>query len=93
MLEKTRSKARARGIATMAFDDHWSTVALTTEDRLQRIQALQKLINGHIDFMCSDDRLNDSSSESRENAVNDFYQCLVQRERELARIRESLQLS
>ena len=54
---------------------------------------LQKLINGHIDFMCSDDRLNNSSAESRENAVNDFHQCLVERERELGRIRESLQLS
>ncbi len=77
----------------MLRDAHRSTVTLTTEDCLLRIQALGKLIDGHIDFMCSTERRNGSSAESRENAVAAFHECLVVRERELGRIRESLELA
>lgn len=93
MINKTRSKAHAPSMSALPFSDRWSTMTLTTDDRLLRIQALGKLIDGHIEFMCSIERLNDSSAESRENAVAAFHEYLVRSERELARIRESLQLA
>jgi hypothetical protein len=93
MIEKNRLKARSSSIAMMRFDDHGFTRSMTTEERVLQIQALREQIDGHADFMCSDDRLKDSSTESRETAVAAFHECLARREKELALIRESLQLA
>jgi hypothetical protein len=93
MIDKNRLKARGSSLAVMRFDDRGFTKGMTTEDRVLQIQALRLQIDGHADFMCSDDRLKDSSPESRETAMAAFHECLARREQELALIRESLQLA
>jgi len=93
MIDKNRFKARGSSIAVMRFDDRRFTKSMTTAERVLQIQALREQIVGYADFMCSDDRLKDSSTESRETAVAAFHTCLARQEQELALIRESLQLA
>ncbi len=92
MTTKTKSRAVAPSAAAAPIDDLWSTVPLTTEDRLLRIQALGQRIDGYIRFMCAIGHLNGSSTEAKDKAVAVFYERLITMEQELGRIQEDLQL-
>ncbi len=65
---------------------------LTTEERLQRIEAMGQRISGCVQFMCKIGELSGTSSEAKEKAVTAFYERMVLLEGHLARIQEELQL-
>jgi len=68
------------------------TPPLTTEDRLQRIEALGQRIAGHIRFMCQIGTLNGSSKEMKDRAVTAFYDQVALLESQLGQIQEDLRL-
>ena len=70
----------------------WFSPPLTTEERLERIQALGQRINGYIQFMVKVGNMNGLSAEAKDNAVALCYERMVVLERQLARIQEDLQL-
>jgi len=70
----------------------WATVPPTTQERLQRIEAMGQRINGYVQFMCQLGNLNGTSAEAKEKAVIVFYERLRMVERELGRVQESLRL-
>jgi hypothetical protein len=65
---------------------------LTTEERLQRIEALGQRIAGHVRFMCQVGSLNGTSAELKERAVTAFYERMALAESQLGRIQEDLRL-
>jgi len=64
----------------------------TTEDRLQRIEAMGQRIAGYIQFMCKVGSLNGTSAELKERAVTAFYERMAFVESELEKIQEELRL-
>jgi len=70
----------------------WPTPPGTTEERLQRIEAMSQRISGYVQFMCKVEHLNGSSGEAKDRAVAAFYERLAALERQLARIQEELRL-
>jgi hypothetical protein len=70
----------------------WQTSPSSTEERLQRIQAMGQRINGYVQFMCHVDNLNGASAEAKEKAVVAFYEQMVVLERQLGRIQDDFQL-
>jgi len=70
----------------------WPTPPWTTEERLNRIEAMSQRISGYVQFMSQVGNLNGSSAEAKEKAVADFYERMVILERNLGRIQEDLQL-
>jgi hypothetical protein len=64
----------------------------TTEERLQRIEAMRRRINGYVEYMCQNSSLNGTSMEAKEKAVATFYERMVILERQLGRIHDELQL-
>jgi hypothetical protein len=69
----------------------WSAPPETTEEHLQRIEAMGKRINGYVQFMCQVDNLNGTSAEAKEKAIVAFYERLTVLERLLGRIQDDLQ--
>jgi hypothetical protein len=72
----------------------WLTPPCTTDERLRRIEAMLRQIDGYVQFMCAVEPLpqHGSSTEARERAVAAFYDRMVILERQLARIQEELRL-
>jgi len=68
------------------------TAPLTTESRLECIEALAEKIEGYIRFMCTAGSLSGTSNEAKEKAVIAFYERMVVLERQLGRIQEDLRL-
>ena len=64
----------------------------TTEERLRRIEALGRQVNGYVQFMCQVGKLRGTSAEAKDKAVAAFYERMVVLERQLGRIQEELQL-
>ena len=66
--------------------------ALTTEERLQRIETMGQRIEGYIRFMAQVGTLQGSSAEVKEKAVRVFYDQLLIVEKQLAKLQEEFQL-
>lgn len=69
----------------------YHTAPWTTDERLQRIVAMNQQITGYIEFLSLPDR-NGTSEESREKAVAAFYERMAVLERQLARIHDDVRL-
>jgi hypothetical protein len=87
---KVKKAAIASDFGSMP--DYWQTPVFTTEERITRIAALGKRVDGYVHFMIKINGLNGSSRENKERAVVIFYERLLELERELARIQEDVQL-
>ncbi len=84
------STATSRPAApTMGFK---STTPQTTEEYLERIDAMGRRISGFIQFICQVGNLNGVSLESKDKAIVAFYDHLVIMERRLERIHSNFQL-
>jgi hypothetical protein len=70
----------------------WSTPAWTMEERLRRIEAMGRRIQGVVEFMCQIANLDGTCAASKERAVTSFYDRLVIVERQLVKIQEDIQL-
>ena len=94
MATKTKSRPAVAAANLFPISNSWSMsmIPLTTEDRLTRIQALGKRIDGYIAFMCSVNQMNGSSAEAKHKAVQVFYERLRTVEQELGQIQEELRL-
>ena len=66
--------------------------ALTTEERLQHIEALGQRIAEYVRFMCQVGGLNGTSAEMKERAVTAFHERMALLESQLGRIQEDLRL-
>ena len=64
----------------------------TTDERLQRIEALGRKIAGYVQFMCDVGNLNRTSPEAKERAVLAFYEQIVILERQLGRVYDDFKL-
>jgi hypothetical protein len=64
----------------------------TLEERLHRIEALGKRMDGYIKYMCQIATQAGSSNEAKERAVTLFYNQLVIVESQLAKIHDELRL-
>lgn len=64
----------------------------TTDDFLRCIEAMNLRINGYVQYMAQVGALTGTSSEVRDKAVAAFYERMNVLERQLARIRDDLQL-
>ena len=69
-----------------------STASLTLDERLHRIEALHKRIDGYIRFMCEIVALAGTSGEVKERAVAVFYNEMVAVEKQLGRIHDEFRL-
>jgi hypothetical protein len=70
----------------------WYTSPCSTEECLQRIQALNARISGYVEYIVKVDNLTGTSAEAKDKAVASFYDRMVALERLLGRIQEELQL-
>jgi len=70
----------------------WQPAPCTTEEHLQRIEAMGRRISGYVEYMCQSSNLNGTSKESKEKAVVSFYERMIVLERQLGRIHDELQL-
>jgi hypothetical protein len=64
----------------------------TTEERLEHIKALGERIQAYVHFMGKVSGMPGTSAESRDRAVEVFYDRLVIAERQLGRVQEDLEL-
>jgi hypothetical protein len=65
---------------------------LTTEERLERIEALGQRIADYVRFVCQVGSLGGTSAEMKEQAVAAFYERMALVESQLGRIQEDLRL-
>ena len=70
----------------------WSTPAWTMEERLRRIEAMGRRIQGVVEFICQNANLGGTCTASKERAVTTFYDRLVIVERQLVKIQEDIEL-
>ena|ERR1700722_13254685 len=89
MTAKTKTKPPVRPVLTRPIPQ---TPAWTTEERLQRIEALGQRINKYVQFMCEAGKLNATSAEANTRAIIAFYEQMVVMERQLGRIHDEFQL-
>ena len=87
---KTRRPAVLPGTELPGED--WRQPPVTTQDCVERIEALGQRVDGHVRFMCAVGKLGSTSAEAKHQAAADFYDRLQILERVLRRIREELQL-
>ena len=94
MTTKAKASSRAAGPAPGGEvpPSPWVQPALTTEERLQHIEALGQRIAGYVRFMCEVGGLNGTSAEMKERAVTAFHERLALLESQLGRIQEDLRL-
>jgi len=89
MTAKTIATAPALAPLLTGF---WQPPPDTTEQRLQRIEAMGRRINGYVEYLCQSGSRNGTSVEAKEKAVASFYERMIIVERQLGRIHEELQL-
>jgi len=65
---------------------------LTTEGRLQAIEAIGKRIQGFVEFISKVGTMNGTSAEAKEKAVTAFHERLLVLERLLGEVQEDLRL-
>ena len=91
-----QTKAHSRSPAPHAEEDlnagPWQTSPSTMEERLQRIEAMNRRINAYVWFMCKVFKVNGTSAEAKDKAVAACYERMAARERQLGRIQEDLQI-
>ncbi len=93
MTAKTKTKPPVRSAVRSAVTRPMpQTPAWTTEERLQRIEALGQRVDKYIQFMAQVGNLNATSAEAKERAIIAFYEQLVVMERQLGRIHDEFQL-
>jgi hypothetical protein len=92
MATKTKARPTVASLEMDGINNSWFVAPLTLEERLVRIQALGKRIDGYIKFMCGVRKLDGSSPETKEKTVAHFYDRLLAMEQELGRIEESIRL-
>jgi len=66
--------------------------SLTMEERLHRIEAMRKRIDGYIEYMCKIATTAGMSSEVKERAVAIFYEQMLIVEKQLGHIHDELRL-
>lgn len=92
----TKTKSRTRAAVRVPVEDPsagpWLTPPWTTEERLQRIEALGQRIQGYVTYMIKTGGMAGTSAEAKERAVIAFYERLMIVERQLGSIQEELQL-
>ena len=88
----TKAKPLARSGEKKAAAEPAAAPPLTMEERLHRIEAMGKRIDGYIKFMCEIVSQTGTSAEAKERAVAVFYQQMVVVESQLARIHDELRL-
>ena len=64
----------------------------TTAERLRQIAALGERISEYVEFIGQIDKLNGTSGEAKEAAVDAFHRQMVALEHRLAKIQEELRL-
>jgi hypothetical protein len=89
----SHSKAKSSSSDFESSSELLRSVPLTTEDRLEHIHALGQRVTSYVKFMCTVERMEGSSAESKERAVAVFYDRLYALEQELSRIHDSLLLA
>jgi hypothetical protein len=92
---KTKAKAPSRDTPRLQAElpaAYWLAPPWSLKERLQRIEAIGRRLNGYIGFICQVDSLNGTSAEAKERAVIACYERMVALERQLIRIREDLEL-
>src|SRR3979409_1128109 len=87
---KPKSRPIPAPVAEESQPAAWQTAPLTTEERLQRIQALGKRVEGYVQYMCKVGSMASTSTEAKDRAVAVFYDRLILFERDLHRIQEEL---
>ena len=95
MAAKAKASTRAAAPAAISAAHGGSgttTPALTMEERLHRIEAMRKRIDGYIQFMCSIPSMSGSSAEVKERAVAVFYAQMLLVESQLGRIHDEFRL-
>ena len=89
---KTPPASPGRRAAVMPPPGLSQTPPWTTEERLQRIEAMGQRIQACVQFMCQIGGLGGTSGEAKDRAVAAFHERLSVLESELSRIREDLEL-
>lgn len=94
MAPKAKPSTRAAAPIPMEqpYAGPWPVAPSTTQEYLQRIEAMGQRINGYIRFICGAGDLNGTSTEAREKAIAAFYERMVVLERQLGRVRDDLRL-
>ena len=94
MATKTKASTSAAAPAVLARlrAETPSNAPLTLDERVQRIEAMQKRIAGYVQFMCQIGTMGGSSGEVKERAVTLFYDQMVVVEKQLAEIHDSFRL-
>ena len=99
MTTKAKASSRAAGPAPSGEvpsspwpPSPWVQPALTTEERLQHIEALGQRIAGYVRFICQVGGLNGTSAEMKGRAVTAFHVRLALLESQRGRIQEVLRL-
>jgi hypothetical protein len=92
MATKTKSRPAPTFPELDSITELLRTPPITTHDRVIRINALAKRMNGYIKYMCGVARQNGISDEAKHRAIAMFYDSMVRVEHELARIHDSYRL-
>lgn len=94
MASKTKASPRAvtKPLAKKAVEAVPLKQPFTLEERIHRIEALGKRMDGYIKYMCEIANQAGSSNEAKERAVTAFYNQLVLVESQLAKIHDELRL-
>ena len=87
MTTKTKPLSRSAVLYPWQQTPPW-----TTQDRLQRIEAMGQRINGYLQFMCQAGNRNGTSAEALEKAVVAFYEQMALLESQLGRIHDDFKL-
>ncbi len=92
-----KAKASAKAVAPVAqikapARPPATAPPMTLEERLHRIEAMGKRMEGYIQFMCKLPSMTGTSAEVKERAVAVFYAQMVLVEGQLAHIYDELRL-
>jgi hypothetical protein len=89
---KAKARPKTAPAVSELMGDPWATPPVTTEERLNCIEALGKRILEHVRFMCAVEKMTGTSREAKDQAVILFYERLRSFELELNRVQEGLRL-
>ena len=89
---KATTKPRIPRVAEKLPAAKSSSMTLTMEERLHRIETMRKRIDGYIEYICQIGKLTGASAEVKERAVTIFYEQMLVVERELGRTHDELRL-